>query len=78
MILHKIVKLPKINSKFPDSSNYPKIVKLLEDFILLLYGLVWLRFGLVWYDFASFGVCPLSTYLTMQNLELVSSKMSEL
>ncbi len=33
-------------------------------------------FGLV--DFTSFGVCSLSRYVTMQNLELVPSKMSEL
>ena len=33
-------------------------------------------FGLV--DFTSFGVCSLSRYVTMQNLELVASKMSEL
>ena len=36
--------------------------------------MVW--FGLV--DFTSFGVCSLFRYVTMQNMELVASKMSEL
>ena len=51
--------------------------------ILVLFGMVWFGlvifwFGLVWYDSPSFGVCSLSRYVTMQNLELVASKMSEL
>ena len=43
---------------------------------LVLFGMVW--FGLVLYWSASFGVCSSCRYVTMQNLELVSSKMSEL
>ena len=37
--------------------------------------MVWLCFGLVW---SAIGVCTLSRYVTMQNLELVASKMSKL
>ena len=43
---------------------------------LVLFGMVW--FGLVLYWSASFGVWPLYRYITMQNLELVASKISEL
>ena len=46
--------------------------------ILVLFGLVWLYFGLVWYGSASFDAWLLSRYVTMQNLELVASKISEL
>ena len=53
-----------------------KIVRVMP--ILVYFGLVWLYFGLVWYSSESFGVWPLSRYVTMQNLELVASKMTEL
>ena len=61
-------------------SNYLKLIKNKNRYLFIAamrYGLVLLCFGWDWYDFASFGVCPLSTYVTMQNLELVSSKMAE-
>ena len=45
-------------------------------FSIIWFGLIMFWFRLV--DFTSFGVCTLSRYVTMQNLELVASKMSEL
>ena len=53
-----------------------KIVRVMP--IIVYFGLVWLYFGLVWYSSESFGVWPLSRYITIQNLELVASKMTEL
>ena len=58
--------------------KFTKLSKDLVHDVFILYGLVWLYFGLVWYGSASFGVWPLSIYVTMQNLELVALKMSEL
>ena len=44
--------------------------------VIVIFGLLWL--GMVWYGLVLHGiVCVLSLNTTMQNMELLASKMTE-